>query len=231
MKRDSELRTLMQLPGNLNKLTPEAKADALQNRGASLHLLNEFPENGSKLNMLRAVQGSPRSVASSVNNYIRFCTMADSTSFPPSSGTIRRWIATCNPGKTFGHYINHVRKAAILLGHDDAWLTPDIRLIAKGIRNAADERFAFPKFIMTSDVMRIILDQGKRNAVGMTSYISYLFSLRAPSDTLQLTIANPNEKLPKFSPQGPKSLIGPRTYRDATAMVIKFRFRKNVRDG
>ena len=65
----------------------------------------------------------------------------------------------------------------------------------------------------------------------MIAYLSYLFSPRAPSEAIQLTIANPNEKLLKFSPQCPKALIGPRTYRDTTALVTKFRYRKNVRGG
>ena len=65
----------------------------------------------------------------------------------------------------------------------------------------------------------------------MIAYLSYIFSLRAPPETLQLTIANPNEKLLKFSSHGPKALIGPRTFRDTTSLVIKFRYRKNVRGG
>ena len=89
--------------------------------------------------------------------------------------------------------------------------------------------FAFPHFIMASDAMRITLGQGWRINMGMIAYLPYLFSRRVYSETLQLTIANPSEKLLKFSPQGPKAPIGPRTYRDATALVIKFRYRENVR--
>ena len=66
-------------------------------------------------------------------------------------------------------------------------------MIAKGLRNAQDKSFAFPNFVMTSDVMRIILDQGRRSTVGMIACLSYLFPLRVPSETLQLTISNPNE--------------------------------------
>ena len=84
---------------------------------------------------------------------------------------------------------------------------------------------------MTSDAMSIILDHCWQSTVGTVAYLSFLFSIRAPSATLQLAIASPNEKLLKFSPQGPKSLICHRTYRDTAAMVIKFRFRKNVRGG
>ena len=207
-KRDSELLTLMQLPGNFNKLTPMAKTDAIQRSGAPIQLRNEFLEDGANLNILRSVRGSLRSVASGINNYIRFCTMTDSTASPPSSGTIRRRSTTFNTGKTFGLYITHVRKDAIILGHDDAWITPEVRLIANGIRNAHGKIFEFPNFIMTSDVMRIILDHRWQSNIGMIAYLSYLFSLRAPSETQQLTVANHNDKQLKFSPRGPKALIG-----------------------
>ena len=83
MKRDLELRTSLQLPDNFKKLTPMAKTDALQKSGASLRLRDEFMENGSKLTILRAVQGSLLSVSVGINNYLRFCTMADSKSPPP----------------------------------------------------------------------------------------------------------------------------------------------------
>ena len=157
--------------------------------------------------------------------------MTNSTAFPPSTGTVRRRSTTSNPGKTYGLYINHVRKAAILVGHDDDWVTPAVRLISKGLRNAQDRSFAFPNFIMTPDVMRIILGLCWQSNMGMVAYLSYLFSLRVPSETLQLTITSPGEKLLKFGPHGPKALIGPRTYHDATALVIEFRHRENVRGG
>ena len=157
--------------------------------------------------------------------------MADLTPPPPSSGTILMRIDTPNTGKTFGRYINRFRKAAILLGHDDAWLTPQIRLIAKGIRSAHDKRSAFPNSIMTSDAMRIIHDPRWQSAVVMVSYRPYRFAPRTPSEALQLTIANPNGKLLKFGPHGPKSLIGHRTYHDATAMGSKFCFQENVWGG
>ena len=49
-----------------------ARTDALQRSGAPIHLRNEFPENGAKLNILRPVQCSVRSVASGINKYLRF---------------------------------------------------------------------------------------------------------------------------------------------------------------
>ena len=229
-KRDTELRALLQLPDNFDRLTPMAKTDALYISRASQHLKDEFFENGAKLNMLRAVQGSLRSVASGINNYLRYCTTNNATPFPPSTGTIRRWSTTFNPGKTFCLYTNHVRKAATLLGHDDSWFNSEIQLIAKGLRNAQDRSFAFPNYLMSADVLRVVWHQGT-NQTGMIAYLSYLFSLRVPSETLQLTVARHDEKLLQFKPQGPKAIIGPRTYNDTTALVIKFRFRKNIRGG
>ena len=46
-------------------------------------LVSEFLDNGTKLNILRSAQGVLLSLASGINNYPRFCTMADSTAFPP----------------------------------------------------------------------------------------------------------------------------------------------------
>ena len=85
------------------------------------------------------------------------------------------------------------------MGHDDAWLTPEVRLVARGLRNSQDRSIAFPNFIITSDVMRIILDQGWQSNMGMIAYLSYLFSLRVPSETLQLTIATPSENYSKLA--------------------------------
>ena len=101
-KRDSELRTSMQLPGNFSKLTPMAKTDDLHRSGTPLNLRNQVLGNGAELNILRSAQGSLRPVASGINNCLRFCTMADSTPFPPSSGTIRRWSTTLDRGKLPG---------------------------------------------------------------------------------------------------------------------------------
>ena len=178
-KRDSGLLLLMQLPDRYTKLAPMAKTDALGRPGAPQHLVNEFVDNGAKLNILRPAQGSLRSVASGINNCIRICTLTDPATFPPSMGTIRRRITTPNTGKTFGLYINRARKAALLLGHDDARLLPDVRLIKKGLRGAQDKSFELPNFIMTSDVMRIILDQAWQSNMGTIAYFPYLFSLRA----------------------------------------------------
>ena len=93
------------------------------------------------------------------------------------------------------------------------------------MRNAQDRSFAFPNYLMSADVLRLVGHKGV-NQVGMIAYLPYIFSLRVPSETLQLTVSMPDEKLLRFKPQCPKAIIGPRAYNGATALVTKFRFRK-----
>ena len=85
----TRLRNLTQLPGNFDKLTPMAKTEALNRPGAPQHMVNEFMDSGARLNILPA-HGPIRSVAPGIHNYARFCAMADSAAFPPSTGAIRR---------------------------------------------------------------------------------------------------------------------------------------------
>ena len=67
------------------------------------------------------------------------------------------------------------------------------------MRNAQDARFLFHNYILASDVPRLPLGQGWQRHLGVIAYLSYLFSLRVRSETLQLTVAIPNEK-PQNSP-------------------------------
>ena len=65
-------------------------------------------------------------MAAGISTYIRFCKMTNNRPFRPSSGIIRKWGDTFNPGKIFGLYTNHVRTAAILLNCEDGRLTSEI---------------------------------------------------------------------------------------------------------
>ena len=53
--------------------------------------------------------------------------------------------------------------------------------------------------------------------------------LSVPSETLQLRAASTSSKLIKFSPQKGNALIGPVDYEGDPALVIKFRYRGNIR--
>ena len=143
--RRPEIRNLTQLPGNSTKLTQMAKTEALSRSGATRLLVGELPGNGDKLNIIRPSQGPIRSVAAGVRNYLRFCTMTDSAALPPSTGKIRRRIATFKTGETFDIYIDLVCKAAIPLGHDDAWLTPGNPPARNRSKKSPGQNHRFPK--------------------------------------------------------------------------------------
>ena len=66
---------------------------------------------------------------------------------------------------------------------------------------------------------------------GQAYYLSYLFALRVPSETLRLTRAFADDRMAEFIPQPDKAIIGTRTYKETTVLVIKFPFRKNIRNG
>ena len=189
---DRRLRGLLDLPPNFDRLTPMGKTNALALCGAPKHLLEEFMDNRAKLNLLRSVKGSLRSVASGIANYLRYCNTNNYRPFPPSTGTVRKWSSTFNPGKTYGLYVNHVRKAAILLNCDDNWITHEVRLIAKGLKNEQDKSFAFPNFIHSVDLFKIIEHEGMLSTFGMLAYLSYLFP---PQSTLR-DVAAPGRRRP-----------------------------------
>ena len=119
--------------------------------------------------------GPLRSAAAGISTYIRFCKMANNGTFQPSSGIIRKWSAPFNHGKTFGLYINHVRKATILLNCDDGWLTSEIRLIARFLRGELDRSFPCQNFARSVDLFEIIDREGKQSTFGMVDYLPYMF--------------------------------------------------------
>ena len=56
-------------------------------------------------------------------------------------------------------------------------------------------------------------------------------SYRVPSETIRLQRAFADGRITEFIPQDDKALIGTRRYKGAEVLVIKFAFRKNIRNG
>ena len=63
----------------------------------------------------------------------------------------------------------------------------------------------------------------------MVAYISYLFSISVPSESIRLQIAGNNDRLTESAPQKPKALIGARNISNGPALSVKFRYRRNIR--
>ena len=223
-------REALDLPENFDSLTPMARTMALKQCSAPDYLIDEFCDLRAQENILRAVQGSLRSVASGINCYLRFCDTREIPAFPITVATVRRWSGIFHPGKTFGLYASHLKKADMLLGNEPSWHNCQIHTISKGLINAQDRSFAFTNFIQSNDLFRI-LEHENNSALARIAYISYLFSLRVPSETLQLIRAPATAPLLKFIPQVPKVLIGVQTFEQIEVLVIKFKYRKNIRGG
>ena len=219
------------LPPNFDNLTPKAKTTAIAQSTADHNDILNFCDLQAKFNILRAVQGSLRSVASGINSYLRYCQSIDANPFPITRATVRRWSSTFKPGKTFANYTNHLKKADLLLGNEPKWCNLEIRTIAKGLINAQDRSFAFPNYIQSVDLFQIISHEVTHSPLARIAYLSYLFSLRVPSETLRLVRAPPGTPLLRFLPQTEKALIGVETFEEIQVSVIKFRFRKNIRGG
>ena len=134
------------------------------------------------------------------------------------------------PRGTYSLYVNHLEKADVLLGNEPSRRNAQIKTIAKGLIGAQDKRFAFTNFAHPNDLFRI-MEHGNNSALARVAYISYLFSLRVPSETLQLIRAASTEPLLKFLHQKPKVLIGVQTFGKIQVLVIKFKYRENVRGG
>ena len=225
------LREAIDLPGNFDQIKPAARAGVIAACGAPEHLVGEFVDTASQLNVLRSAQGSIRSVASGLNSYLLFCGVLSAPPFPVTTSTVRRWGAAFNPGKTFAQYTAHLRKASILLHYPTDWFSEEIRAISRGLRNAQDRSLAFPNYITSGWAIMIIHFEGRFAPMDMVAYLSYLFPLRVPSATIRLERASPSIKLTTFAPQIPKAIIGTDALNRTPVLVIKFRCRKNIRGG
>ena len=84
---------------------------------------------------------------------------------------------------------------------------------------------------MSGDVLRIVQFEGRFAPMAMVAYLSYLSSLRAPSEALALQVAATSDSLTTFTPQIPKALIGADALNQTPVLVIKFRSRENIRGG
>ena len=65
-----------------------------------------------------------------------------------------------------------------------------------------------------------------RGELGQLAYMSYIFSLRLPSETLQLVWALSNGPITEYKKHDTNALIGVRTYNNTALLVAKFAFRK-----
>ena len=110
-----EYKQMIQLEPNFDKPTHTKRTERLGDHHLDRHIVDLLLKTCHKLNIIRAFKGSLPSVASGINNYIRFCTMVRRPFFPVDEDTAELWSATFNPGKTFKIYRAHLQKRASCL--------------------------------------------------------------------------------------------------------------------
>ena len=78
---------------------------------------------------------------------------------------VRMWIATFNPGRTYGLYVSHIRKADLMLGNEPTLRNTEIRTIANGLAGAQDRSYAFSNFTQSIDLFKILARASNRSAL------------------------------------------------------------------
>ena len=219
------------IPANYDKLTPGNKTKWLLNCTAPTLLIDEFIEKGRELNVLRATQGPLRPVASGIKSYANFCAARNRPWFPPTETSVKEWSTSFNPGRSYQNYLRHLQKACFLLDQPTPWLTQAVKTLAAGLENAQDKSFIFPNFIQSPDLITMLRHIKLDTELGQLCYMAYLFSLRVPSEALTARRAFADDPLLGFVPQEDKALMGVRSYKQTDILVLKFAFRKNLRNG
>lgn len=102
------------------------------------------------------------------------------------------------------------------------WCTPSVTAMAKGMDKAMGRSFIFPNFIESADVIRALKFIKVDTDLVHAFFLSYLFSISVPSETLRLTRAFRDDRLTEFAPQEDMALIGIRNFKGAEVLVLKF---------
>ena len=225
------LRHELALPSNYTKLGPAARIRALAASGAKPEQLNNFVAAGCQLNVLKQVGKSLKSVRSGIRCYLSFCSLMQLSPFPPSEGIVLQWSSIFGSTATFGLYVQHLLKACQLVGATTEWLSASIRSIARGLKRNRDISFRFHNFADFAMLLELLALEGWRSPFVRAAMLSFLFSLRVPSETLLLRRAYGNEPLLSFCRQETKARIGVRISNSVNILVAKFSYRKNIPSG
>ena len=216
------------LKPSFNKLGPAAKIAQLRRRNLPQQKLTRFITERSQLNLLKQIKGSLPSIASAIRCYTSFCELINVRPFPPTEETVIQWSCVFNDTATYRNYIGHLRSACFFYRLEVSWLTPAVRHIARGLAKCQNKSFRFPNFIRSALVARIIDFDGFDSQFAQVAYLSFLFSLRVPSETLAIRRAFSDDPVSEHIPQSEKALIKICTIEGVPYLVLKLSHRKNL---
>ena len=110
--------------------------------------------------------------------------------------------------RTFAQYIAHVATAAILPGYQTDRLAPAAKSVARGPKNSMGLSFRLQNFMFESDLLRLSKSVSHATVVGQADWLSFLFLLRVPSETLQMRFAEDLGDLSDFSRRKYNVIVG-----------------------
>ena len=111
------------------------------------------------------------------------------------------------------------------------WLTPCVRQVDRGLEKCHDRSFRFRNFIRSPILLKISNRESAAIEFAQSAFLSVLFALRGPSETLQLRMEYSSDNLLAFPPHPDKALIGISAVGDELFLAAKFAWRKNITGG
>ena len=218
----------IRLPKQYERLGPMARIKTLRESGQAVARVGRFIQDRTQANLLKQVRGSLPAISSALNCFSAFCDLRDTRPFPVSERIVIEWSAVFSDSATFANYISHLQKACFFIGSPTVWLTPAVRLVAKGLKKCHDSSFKFPNFIQSRLLLRIVRLETAQSEFSQACWLSFLFAFRVPSETLLLQRAFRNDDIAAFTPQREKALIGVRTDPEGSFLIVKMKWRKNL---
>ena len=117
-----------------------------------------------------------------------------------------------NNAATFKNYVSLLEKCCFFLHFPTTWETPCAKHVAKGLGKCQNKSVRFPNFIRRPILLRTITHETAEREFTQAAFFffSFLFSIRVPSESINLRRAFPSDLLDGFPPQKEKAPIGVR---------------------
>ena len=219
------------MPKTFPNLGPAAKLNKLRQASVNQFKIRRFFRTASQQNALTGIRQVFGSFASAIRCYYSFCELRGCEPFPARSSTAIEWSAIFNPGATFGNYVNYLKKACFFPNYPIDWATPALTNVSKGLKLEGKRKFRFPNFIDSSLLVKILQFENNSSDFAIARYLSFLFALRVPSETLSLQRAYKGGALTEFYPQREQALIGVEGTESDLRLIVRFKTRKNLPQG
>ena len=113
---------------------------------------------------------------------------------------IVEWSAIFRPGSTYSNYVGYIRKACHFLEQPLSWDAPAIANTVEALELRAKGRFRFPNFIRSQMISQIPQLETRDGPFAQLAFLSFIFALRVPSETLKIRRAFRDDDLTALPP-------------------------------